>query len=501
MRAVQEVSLWQSLVKCRVLGKLALCGLIVMVWSAPQARAQPPFDFDTGNGAVEVAIPAVVPAILTDISPGAGDAPLVLRITTLTANAWFDAIAPYHPTMVGVYSRLGRRPASEGVTNRNRNIALLHATYRVYLSLFPHRAQEWRSMLTAVGLDPDNSSTDLTTPVGIGNVAGNSIVAARESDGMNQLGDEGGRIYHRQPYADYLGYEPVNTAYRLRNPSRWQPNLINRAFGLFAVQQFVTPQWSVTEPYSYNHPHAFKAPVPFASNHRHRQAYKAQADAVLEASANLTDDQKMKAEFFDNKLLSLGFSAFFASQSRGFSLEQYVQYDFLTNLAAFDAGIATWGEKVRYDAVRPFSAIHYLYENRAVTAWGGPGLGTVTDLPGEEWRGYLNTADHPEYPSGSACFCAAHSQSSRRFLGSDTLGFAWPVAQGSSVVEPGVTPATNLVLGPWNTWTEFETDCGLSRLWGGVHFMASIDEGRELCRPIGDLAYDFITDHINGTAP
>ena len=32
--------------------------------------------------------------------------------------------------------RLGRRPASEAATNRNMNIALLYATYRVTLSLF-----------------------------------------------------------------------------------------------------------------------------------------------------------------------------------------------------------------------------------------------------------------------------------------------------------------------------------------------------------------------------
>lgn len=486
--------------RCRA--RVVICaGLLALALGGLEAAAQPPFDFDTGNGAVEVAIPAVVPVILGDVSPGSNDASLVLRVTTITANAWFDAIAPYHPTAVGVYSRLGRRPASESVTNRNQNIALLYASYRVYNSLFPRHAADWRNMLTAVGLDPDDDQVNTSTPIGIGNAAGNAVVAARESDGMNQLGDEGGRTYNRRPYADYLGYEPVNTAYRLSNPSRWQPNVVTRGNGLFQVQQFVTPQWSVTEPYSYSHPHSFHAPVPFSSNHHHRQAYKAQADEVLAASANLTDVQKMTAEFFDNKLLSLGFSAFFSAQVRGFSLTQYVQYDFLTNLAAFDAGIATWGEKLRYDTVRPFSAIRYLYRDRQVTAWGGPGRGTVTDLPASEWRSYLNTADHPEYPSGSACFCAAHAEASRRFLGSDALGFAWPVAQGSSAVEPGITPATDIVLGPWNTWTEFETDCGLSRLWGGVHFMAAITEGRNLCHPIGDLAYEFIAAHIDGTAP
>ena len=67
--------------------------------------------------------------------------------------------------------------------------------------------------------------------------------------------------------------------------------------------------------------------------------------------------------------------------------------------------------------------------------------------------------------------------------------------------EYGITPVSDIVLGPWETWTEFEEECGISRLWGGVHFRASIPAGRDLCRPIGDLAYEFVQDHIAGNVP
>jgi hypothetical protein len=481
----------------------ALVALVLLVLWAPAtvdvaAGSAASFDFDNGNAPIEVVIPHALPAIFGSVSAGANDASIVLRITTLITNAWFDAIAPYHPTAVGVYSRLGRRPPAEAATNRNKNIAILHASYRIMNSLLPQHAADWRAMLTSVGLDPDDAQTNTTTAVGIGNVAGSAVAAARERDGMNQLGDEGGRTYNRQPYADYLGYVPVNTAYKLRDPSRWQPGIVTRGNGLFQVQQFVTPQWRVTRPYSYDDPSRFRAPAPQASNHKNRSAYQEQADAVLAVSAALTDHQKMLAEMFDNKLFSIGLSALFVAQSRGFSLDEFVQYDFLTNVAAFDGGIATWNEKYRYDAVRPVSAIRYLYGDGPVTAWGGPGKGTVSNLPASEWRSYLGTADHPEYPSGSACFCAAHSQASRRFLGSDTLGWSVPVAQGSSRIEPGVTPATDIVLGPWDTWTQFETDCGMSRVWGGVHFVPAVSAGRDLCRPIGDLAYEFVKAHVDG---
>jgi hypothetical protein len=476
-----------------------LCVLLTLVLlSRTTPTSGAPFDFDTGNAAIEVVIPAAIPAILGTVSPGANDASLVLRITAIITTAWFDAIAPYHGTAVGVYSRLGRRPAAESATNRNKNVALIYASYRVMNSLLPQHAADWRNMMTSVGLDPDDAHTGGADAIGIGNAAGNAVAAVRERDGMNQLGDEGGRLFNRRPYSDYLGYEPVNTAYQLHDPSRWQPNIVSRGNGLFQVQQFVTPQWRVTQPYSYRNPDQFRADPPVNSN-PHHPGYRQQADQVLAASAALTDEQKAMAELFDNKLRSLGFSALFVAQSRGFTLDQFVHYDFLVNVAAFDGGIAAWNEKFRYDAVRPLTAIRYLYGDRRVTAWGGPGQGTVR-VRASEWRSYLNTADHPEYPSGSACFCAAHAQASRRFLGSDAFGYSVPVPRGSSSIESGITPANDIVLGPWNTFTEFEEDCAMSRFWGGVHFLASLDAGQQVCRPIGDTAYEFLKQHVDGRA-
>lgn len=472
--------------------------LLALVLPAAPAAAQG-FDFDNGNSLVEVILPTIVPPFLATVSPNASDATLVLRFTAVTGNAWFDAIAPYHPTAVGVYSRLARRPAHER-TDRNRNIALFYATYRVVNSLMPEHAETWRQMLLSVGLDPDDNRQSLSSPIGIGNRAGNAVVAAREHDGMNQLGDEGGVTYNRRPYADYTGYQPVNTAYELVDASRWQPAVVTRGNGLYQVQQFVTPQLRFTRPYSYDSPAQFSTPPPVDSS-PNQPGYQQQADEVLAVSAGLTDYQKMAAELFDNKFNSLGLSAFFAAFANGLTLEEIVHFDFLTNMAAFDAAIATWQEKHRHDAVRPFSAIRYLYGDGPVTAWGGPGQGTVSDLPADQWRSYLPVADHPEYPSGSSCFCTAQAQAARRYFGSDVLGFAMPVPAGSSRIEPGVTPATDLVLGPWATWTAFEEECGQSRLWGGVHFQPSIDAAQELCRPIADLAYEFVAAHIDGTAP
>jgi len=457
------------------------------------------YDFDNGNAAVELVIPNVVPVLFANVKPG--DATIVLRFTTMITNSWFDSTAPYHPTAIGVYSDLGRRPASESATNANMNIALLYASYRILNSLAPQAKADWDAILTGVGLDPDDDHESTTDPIGIGNSAGNAIVAARENDGFNQLGFEDGRNYNATPYADYTGYKPKNTAFKVWDLRKWQPQEVRNAYGITRVQSFVTPQYALTEPYSYEDPGAFSSPKPKKSylvGPFGFWKYRNQADQVLDFSANLTDEQKMKAELFDDKIRSLGFSAVFAAQDQGLSLLEFIQYDFLTNLAAFDTGIAIWQEKTKWDAVRPFTAISLLYGNKEITAWGGPGQGTVNDITGDEWRPYLQTADHPEYPSASASFCAAHSETSRLFLGNDMLGYPVPTPAGSSLVEPGVTPAVGDTI-VFGTWTEFEEDCGNSRIWAGVHFPDSVPAGQAIGHEIAQIAYDFLQNHINGT--
>jgi hypothetical protein len=469
---------------------------LLLVLCAPFVTA---LDFDRGNAALTVVIPRFVPT-LREFSPGDSDAPVIMRITALMNNAWFDAIAPYHPTAVGIYSKLGRRPAAEAATNRNKNIAILYASYRALNSLLPNHRDDWRQMLMQVGLDPDDASTDTTTAVGIGNVAGAALMAAREHDGMNQLGDEGGQVYNRRMYLDYTGYEPVNPPSRIVDPTRWQPLLLSKPSGPITVQTFRTPQWALTKAYTYDDPSVFRVPPPTKSDPRNVVDYQQQADEVLALSAALDDYHKAVVELIDDKIRSLGTASVQMAVRRKFTLDEFVQNDFMWHVAVFDAGIACWQEKARYDAVRPNTAIHHLYAGRTVTAWGGPGKGRVTDLPGTDWRPYLNQADHPEYPSGSACFCAAFAQAQRRFTGSDDFGFSVLVPKGSSLIEPGITPARNVTL-RWKTFTDFASDCAMARVWGGTHFVSAIEASKELCRPMGDMAYEFVKKHIDGTAP
>ena len=68
--------------------------------------------------------------------------------------------------------------------------------------------------------------------------------------------------------------------------------------------------------------------------------------------------------------------------------------------------------------------------------------------------------------------------------------------QGSSRLEPGKTPRSNMTLS-FYTWSEFEKNCGYSRLYGGVNFPDSITNIKPLAVQMGRRALDFVRYHVN----
>ena len=318
------------------------------------------------------------------------------------------------------------------------------------------------------------------------------MFAGRLHDGMNQDGMAGGRSAFPTPFADTTGYAPVNTATTLTDPSRWQPARVRVGTGKYSDQVFVTPQYGQVTPYTPLWELGTTVAPPDASNVENLDAYKAQADQAIATTAALTDEQKMLAEFFENKLFSLPVSLVVASQQRELDLMGFIHAFFTQEVAVFDAGIWVWKHKRDFDAVRPFSAIGHLYGDEPVATWAPAG-----SVPARQWQSYLPVADHPEYPSASAAFCSAHAESSRLYLGSDNLGYTIQVPQGSSRIEPGHTPQAPLTIS-WATWTEFETECGMSRFWAGVHFPAAVPAGQAIGKEIGMRAYNYLMGYITG---
>jgi len=97
-----------------------------------------------------------------------------------------------------------RRPATER-TELNKRAAVSYAAYRCLSDLFPTEVAKFQILMTSLGLDASDQTTNPEKPSGIGNLAAQAVLAARHHDGSNQLGDS-----HPRAYTDYTGYTPIN---------------------------------------------------------------------------------------------------------------------------------------------------------------------------------------------------------------------------------------------------------------------------------------------------
>jgi hypothetical protein len=416
--------------------------------------------------------------------------PMVSRALAIIHTCVFDAWAAYDARAIGTqFGGALRRPRDER-TPANKTEAISFAAHRAAVDLFPGRRAQLDAFMVSLGYDPASLPTDPATPSGIGVTACAAVLEERHQDGSNQLNG----------YADTSGYVPVNAPMvvagpidpaTVRDASRWQPlTFVNRA-GVTVTPGFLAPHWLGVKPFGLTSGSQFRStrpPARFGSG-----TYREQAADLLALSANLTDRHKAVSEYWSDGPASEtppGHWCLLATQvSRRdhHSLDQDAKLFFALTNALMDAGIASWDDKRAFDSQRPITALRTLYQGRTVRAWGGPGQGT-RDIDGGAWLAYqpsfFPTPPFAEYVSGHSTFSAAAAQILKSFKGNDIFGYAVTIRAGSSVIEPGLTPAADVTLS-WPTFTSAAAEAGMSRRYGGIHFEPGDLDGRQLGRQVG----------------
>ncbi|MGD1806522.1 DUF6851 domain-containing protein [Dapis sp. BLCC M126] len=460
------------------------------------------------------------------------------RAYSMVHTAIYDAWAAYDPLAVG--TQLGddlQRPESEN-TEANKAEAMSFSAYRVLTDLFPDQVEIFNGVMANLSLDPNNTTTDPTTPAGIGNVSGQALLAFRHNDGSNQLGNNPNG--DGTPYSDISGYQPQNPAGDPTNIELWTPENVPIDDPNAPVQNFLTPQWGNVTPFGLESGDELQpvAPEPFLLVDGEvdldagtitlvdqsvvpiskdiigtiiNPEFIAQTEEVVNFSANLTDEQKLIAEFWEDgggtsfppgTWMSFGQ---FVSARDEHTLDQDVELFFNLGNAVFDAGVATWEAKVNYDYARPVRTVRELGEQGligefneelggyAIEAWAGPGEGTQTILA-TDFLTYQTPGSDPsppfaEYVSGHSTFSAAGAEILQRFTGDDEFGASVTFAPGESRFEPGVTPTETVTL-EWDTFSEASDEAGFSRLYGGIHFEDGDVNGRSLGRQVAGEVWE-----------
>ena len=443
--------------------------------------------------------------------------PMVARALAIAHTCIYDAWAAYDHRAVG--TRLGgslRRPPNErSLANRERAISF--AAYRAASDLFPGSIPSVLDpLMTTLGYNGADTSTDISTPTGIGNVVASAVLDFRHGDGANQLGDTPGG-HPGVPYSDYTDYVPANDPMDIRvsfdpttvhDANAWQPLRYVDGSGNVVTPSFVGAQWPQVTTFAV-------PPGSLRSMHgpaRYGSAeYVSQARALIELSAGLTDEQKMIAEYWADgprSELPPGHWNLFAQLvshrdhvvARSHGLEEDVKLFFALTNAISDAGCYAWDNKRTFNSVRPITAIRTLFRGQPVRAWAGPFKGTRT-IDGGDWFPYqpttFPTPPFPEYSSGHSNFSAAGAEILKLFTRSDRFGGSVVLPAGSSKIEPGAVPSADITLS-WATFSDAADQAGLSRRYGGIHFEQGDLDARATGRSAAGIVWEKAQQYWEG---
>ncbi len=436
-----------------------------------------------------------VQAIAATRPPPTAAARALAIVATAIYDAWtaFDRVALPTQSANGV----GRAPAAL-VNATDEAIALSYAAYRAELNLFPTQTALITAQMTALGLDPSDTSADPATAAGIGNLAAAAVIAYRATDGSNQSGALSGGA----PYSDYSGYTTPNTPVAIVDPNQWQPLSVPNAAGVYSTQKYSTPFWGTVTPFAAGLPPFWGGgPARYPS-----WQYKFDSDLLLFYSATLNDRTKVIADYWADspgtQLPPGHWSRIgeYVSRRDGHSQDVDAKMFFALNNALMDAGIDGWAVKRAYNSERPITSVHYLYSGKQVYAWQGYGKPSGF-IDGGTWQPYQErtvvTPPFAEYVSGHSTFSAAAATVLQNFTNSDWLNLSVTYQPGQTSIEPGIAPTRTTTL-YFPTFSSAAKQAGLSRRYGGIHFPEGDLDGRFAGRVMGQIDWWQAQSYITG---
>jgi hypothetical protein len=142
------------------------------------------------------------------------------------------------------------------------------------------------------------------------------------------------------------------------------------------------------------------------------------------------------------------------------------------SVAQYDSAIAGWQQKFKYLFWRPVTALRQ----------GDSSHQPIVFTPS------LRTPPHPEYPSTHSTAAGAWAKVLARYLGID-LAHKLP---SYSVATEGYPLAPRT----YKTLQAAEVEVGVSRVYGGLHFRKSIEDGLSVGEDVGDYVWEHFEEEF-----
>jgi PAP2 superfamily len=254
---------------------------------------------------------------------------------------------------------------------------------------------------------------------------------------------------------DNMGFPAIYTP--VDGPANWVPT------SKVALQQApLLPTWGQNRTFAMPTDACAIAPPPDFSEDP-ASTFFGQAQEVFDTKRNLTPEQVATARFWaDDAMLSTTPPGHWISIAM--QILDRDQADLGTSAAVMarlgigmaDGFIATWKAKYDYNLLRPITYIRRTIDPK--------------------WESLVNTPPFPEYPSGHSVQSGAAAT-----VLTAIYGAGFPFSDATNV-DDGAT-----VRDYPDFWTA-ANEAGISRLYGGIHFRAAIENGLEQGRCIGAFA-------------
>jgi hypothetical protein len=234
------------------------------------------------------------------------------------------------------------------------------------------------------------------------------------------------------------------------------------------------PHWRLIKPLLLDSASQFRPlpPPPFDLNKN--STYYKELKEVYDVSISITGQQDTIARFWDdnpfvtqhaghftyaNKKITpvghwIGLLAIFCRQTNAPEIKAAMAYA-MTSAAIFDGFISCWDEKFRSSTVRPITVIRSEFNS--------------------EWNSHLQTPPFPEYTSGHSVISAAAATTSMAIFGNNF-----------SFTDTVEVKYLNLSR-QFSSIQQAADEAGMSRLYGGIHFRAAIEQGKVQGYKIGSL--------------
>jgi membrane-associated phospholipid phosphatase len=348
------------------------------------------------------------------------------RIDAIEAIAVYDAVnsiqqfgSPYH-----YYSP----------NTGSAQAAAAQAAHDVLVNYFPGQQ-------AALDADLTNSLNGITDgPIGngqsVGSAAAADIIALRGSDGS-------------APNVSYTNTVTTPGAYQLTPNSP----TVNSNFTFAAG---INEQWGTVTPFILTNGSQFRPPAPPSAAGNNRTYASALNQVKIYGATNSpvqTAAQVHIAQFYKQDAeLTVNEAARDLALANNLSLTNDALLFALLDIAVADSRIAIWDAKYAYLYWRP------------ITALNASPSGVVTNGY-TAWQPTIVTPNHPDYPSGHSGTVTAGSEILAAFFG-DVNTFTLHTTTA------GESPRTLTSL------SQLESDNGLSRIYGGIHYTFDNVEGQ-----------------------